>query len=431
MKKNMDLKVYDIILISISWLISYFIRFDLLPKGQVGLGFTFLLLWPILILFSFYWLNNLKLYEDHFYDNIFDDILNIFKANFYTNLTFVFVLYFLSTDKISRFVIIFHFLVSTFLLILFRIGAKNKMLKQVNKENLLILHDDIENPIFENSKYNVRHESLKNIQPEAFLKFIKENGFKKIIVPLTEESQVKWNELFEILKNELLDIIVIPQFKSSYLGYNVKLVNNQPWLIVNRPMHPDLQLYLKRLMDFFGAGFGLLLLSPLFLIIALLVKLSSRGPIFYGQERVGFDGVVFKMWKFRSMKVSSEPQKAQWTVENDPRRTAIGTFIRSTSIDELPQLWNVFVGQMSLVGPRPEQPFFVDKFKSEVTDYIHRHKMKAGITGWAQVNGWRGDTSIQKRIDCDLYYIRNWSFWFDIKILFLTLFKGFINKNAY
>ena len=145
---------------------------------------------------------------------------------------------------------------------------------------------------------------------------------------------------------------------------------------------------------------------------------------------MGVDGKEFKMWKFRSM-VTGSANKEGWTVKNDPRVTRIGSFLRKTSLDELPQLWNVFVGDMSLVGPRPERPIFVNKFRHEIPAYMLRHKMKAGITGWAQVNGWRGDTSIAKRIECDLYYIRNWSLWLDISILFMTFWKGFINKNAY
>jgi putative colanic acid biosynthesis UDP-glucose lipid carrier transferase len=147
---------------------------------------------------------------------------------------------------------------------------------------------------------------------------------------------------------------------------------------------------------------------------------------------MGLDGRTFKMWKFRSMRTDAENESgAVWAKQNDDRRTRIGTLLRSTSLDEIPQFWNVLVGDMSLVGPRPERPVFVHQFKREIPHYMLRHKVKAGITGWAQVNGWRGDTSLQKRIECDLYYIRHWSFIFDIKILFLTLWKGFINKNAY
>jgi lipopolysaccharide/colanic/teichoic acid biosynthesis glycosyltransferase len=144
---------------------------------------------------------------------------------------------------------------------------------------------------------------------------------------------------------------------------------------------------------------------------------------------MGLDGELFTMWKFRTMKPG--PAQPGWTIANDPRRTPVGTFLRRTSLDELPQLWNVFVGEMSLVGPRPEQPFFVEKFRQEIPAYMLRHKVKAGITGWAQVMGWRGDTPLKERIECDLYYIRHWSIALDFKILFLTVKNGIIHDNAY
>ena len=160
--------------------------------------------------------------------------------------------------------------------------------------------------------------------------------------------------------------------------------------------------------------------------------LGLPGPLIYRQERVGLHNKNFWMYKFRSMEIQPEAEeKKAWTVKNDPRVTGIGKFMRRTSIDELPQLFNILKGDMSLVGPRPERPFFVEKFREEIPRYMVKHQVRPGLTGWAQVNGYRGDASIRKRIDCDLYYIENWSIGFDIKILFLTIFKGFINKNAY
>ena len=169
-----------------------------------------------------------------------------------------------------------------------------------------------------------------------------------------------------------------------------------------------------------------------FIFVAPLIYKASPGPIFYCQERVGKNGRRFKMYKFRSMEIQKESEeKKAWTVKNDPRVTGIGKFMRHTSLDELPQLFNILKGEMSLVGPRPERPFFVEKFREEIPRYMVKHQVRPGLTGWAQVNGYRGDTSIRKRIECDLYYIENWSVGFDIKIMFLTIFKGFINKNAY
>jgi Undecaprenyl-phosphate glucose phosphotransferase len=185
----------------------------------------------------------------------------------------------------------------------------------------------------------------------------------------------------------------------------------------------------------FDVGFSLtviLLLSPVFILTALVIKLTSRGPVFYKQERVGLDNRPFDMLKFRTMKVQQKSDSDTiWTTRNDPRVTPVGAIMRKLSIDELPQFFNVLFGNMSVVGPRPERPFFVQQFKGKYHHYMRRHAVKAGITGWAQINGLRGDTSIQERIEADIYYIENWSFWLDLKIILMTPFKGMVNENAY
>ncbi len=189
---------------------------------------------------------------------------------------------------------------------------------------------------------------------------------------------------------------------------------------------------LKRIVDIFGASVAIILFSPVMLLAAVGVKITSKGPLIFKQERVGLHNKPFQMYKFRSMEVQpDEEEKKGWTRKNDPRVTRIGKILRKTSIDELPQFFNVLKGDMSLVGPRPERPLFVEKFKEEIPRYMIKHQVRPGITGWAQVSGYRGDTSIRKRIEYDLYYIENWSMAFDFKILFLTFFKGFISKNAY
>ena len=198
------------------------------------------------------------------------------------------------------------------------------------------------------------------------------------------------------------------------------------------PLNNTFNALIKRAMDIVGSIVGIIVTSPLMLLMCLIIKLTSPGPLIYKQERVGLHNQTFWMYKFRSMEVQPESEeKKAWTVKNDPRVTPVGKFMRHTSIDELPQLFNILKGNMSLVGPRPERPFFVEKFREEIPRYMVKHQVRPGLTGWAQVNGYRGDTSIRKRIECDLYYIENWSIGFDIKIIFLTFFKGFINKNAY
>ena len=207
----------------------------------------------------------------------------------------------------------------------------------------------------------------------------------------------------------------------------INMLDLQPTLAETRPY-----LFQKRLFDMLLSILILLVTSPLFLAIALAIKLSSRGPIFFLQERVGLNGRVFRMLKFRTMRVGSQEEgDTRWTTPHDSRCTAIGALLRKTNLDELPQFFNVLKGDMSIVGPRPERTYFVERFLGEFDRYNSRHTFKVGITGWAQVNGWRGDTSIAKRVEYDLYYLRNWSLTFDLQIITMTLLRIFNSKNAY
>ena len=268
---------------------------------------------------------------------------------------------------------------------------------------------------------------------DQILDWIHRDQAKMVLVSLSQHEMHRMDALIRSLKDEMIDLQIIPDY-SDYLalGAEVDSFEGLPLVQLNQSPLFGYQSWMKRGFDFVMSFLGLLVLLPLLSVIGLLVKLTSKGPMLYRQERMGIDGKTFGMLKFRSMRVDAEDKTgAVWAVKNDDRRTPIGTFLRSTSIDELPQLWNVLVGDMSLVGPRPERPVFVNQFRNQIPNYMLRHKVKSGITGWAQINGWRGDTSLEKRIECDLYYIRNWSPWLDVKILFLTVFKGFINKNAY
>lgn len=198
------------------------------------------------------------------------------------------------------------------------------------------------------------------------------------------------------------------------------------------PLNNTLNWIIKRMVDIFGSLFAIVLFSPVMLAVALTIKITDPGPLIFKQERIGLKNKPFYMYKFRSMVMQTESDEEKgWTRKDDPRVTPIGHFIRKTSIDELPQLFNILKGDMSLVGPRPERPQFVEKFKEEIPRYMIKHQVRPGLTGWAQVNGYRGDTSIRGRIECDLYYIENWTLGLDLKIIILTFFKGFINKNAY
>ena len=277
-----------------------------------------------------------------------------------------------------------------------------------------------------------------------FLRSLRTNGYNQKHVLMIGYSRAAEGFIDRVSLN--LEQIVAACEKS---GVHTKFIPDYNNIIPTIPYMEDLQglpvinirhvpltnvfnATVKRCVDIFGALFGITLFSPLMLITAALIKITSPGPVIYSQERIGLHNRPFKMFKFRSMEVQDpNKEKKQWTTPHDPRVTPVGRFIRKTSIDEMPQFFNILIGDMSLVGPRPERPLFVEKFKEEIPRYMIKHQVRPGLTGWAQVNGYRGDTSITKRIEHDLYYIENWSLGFDFKIMFLTIFKGFINKNAY
>ncbi|GAB4295931.1 MAG: undecaprenyl-phosphate glucose phosphotransferase [Thiohalomonadaceae bacterium] len=252
-----------------------------------------------------------------------------------------------------------------------------------------------------------------------------------IVLPLRAEERVR--DILHELRHttvavryfiDIEGLRLINHSVTDMLGIPVINLTESPLNGINR--------IIKAIEDRVLATIILLLCIPVFLGVAIGVKLSSSGPVFYRQERVGWNGRKFMMLKFRSMPVDVEKNGVQWGGAGSSKQpTRFGAFLRRTSLDELPQFINVLKGDMSIVGPRPERPMFVDKFKDEIPNYMKKHLVKAGITGWAQVNGWRGDTDIAMRVEYDLYYIENWSLWFDLKIIVLTIFKGFVNKNAY
>ena len=255
----------------------------------------------------------------------------------------------------------------------------------------------------------------------------------EVLIALPPAQGPHLDSLLDVLRDEPLDVRVVPDVQRYVtLGCQIDEFDGTPIVHINDSPLVGLGAFAKRATDVVLSAAGLVALSPLLLLIGLAVKITSPGPIIYAQERMGLAGRSFRMLKFRSMRQDAECKTgAVWCQPADNRRTPIGAFLRKTSLDELPQLWNVLCGDMSLVGPRPERPVFVDKFRKEIPQYMLRHKVQAGITGWAQVNGWRGNTSLHARIECDLFYIRNWSYLLDMKILLLTIWKGFVNKNAY
>lgn len=252
-----------------------------------------------------------------------------------------------------------------------------------------------------------------------------------ISLPMNRYHEAR--KVYDILSQTFVEVRLVadvPELAS--LSLTTTNLDGLPVIGLRESPHFGLNVVVKRAMDIVLSVTALVVLSPMLGLLAILVKLTSPGPIFYRQERCGLNGQPFQMLKFRSMRIDAEQKTgAVWAVKDDPRRTAFGTFLRKTSLDELPQLFNVLRGEMSLVGPRPERPVFISKFSKTIPNYMARHAVKAGITGWAQVNGWRGNTSLRKRIQFDLYYITHWTPWLDLRIMWLTVWHGLVNRNAY
>jgi Undecaprenyl-phosphate glucose phosphotransferase len=261
---------------------------------------------------------------------------------------------------------------------------------------------------------------------------IESQGIDEVVIGLPEASHQELVGVISQCEREKVGIRVYPDvFQIMAAGVTISDLAGLPLLTIRDVALQGWKLTLKRMVDIILSSLMLLALSPLLMVTALLIKLDSPGPVFFVQERMGLDARPFLMLKFRSMREDAEANGPAWTTRNDPRRTRFGTLIRRTSVDELPQLINVLLGDMSLVGPRPEQPAYVEQFRQTIPRYMDRHREKAGLTGWAQINGLRGDTSIAERTKYDLWYIENWSLWLDFKILLRTGLRFFTDKSAY
>ena len=397
----------DALVIFISYLIAYLIMYYnddaiLALSAQVYFSALIIIIPGFLILYEFF-----ELYTPKRISGRRSEIANIFKANSIGFLIFTLTLY---------------------------LGGKNMNMHHRVKQNPEWGYN-IRGILDDHKERGYCYNGVKVIGTIANLHMILEmNVLDEIAITLS----IKEYEHLEAIVNDCEKSGVHTKFIPDYNNFipTIPYIEDLQGLPVINIRHVPLtelhNAYIKRIVDIFGALFGIILFSPVMLITAILVKLTDGGPIIYSQERVGLHNKPFKMYKFRSMAVQKpSEEKSKWTTPNDPRVTAVGRFIRKTSIDETPQFFNVLKGNMSLVGPRPERPFYVEKFREEIPHYMIKHQVRPGLTGWAQVNGFRGDTSIQKRIDHDLYYIENWTLGFDFKIMFLTIFKGFINKNAY
>jgi len=264
-------------------------------------------------------------------------------------------------------------------------------------------------------------------------KILTSQRIDQVFLALPREEYINTDKILLFLQDYTVDVRIVPDlYRFMSIQGQAELFEGLPLVTLQASPLYGWNRVSKRAMDIFFSLMILLVLSPLLFLIAFFIKITSRGPVFYHQKRMGYDGCLFEILKFRSMCVDAEKETGVvWTQENDARRTPIGSLLRRTSLDELSQFFNVLKGEMSIVGPRPERPELVERFRTKIPKYMLRHKIKAGITGWAQVNGWRGNTSLEKRIEHDLEYLSKWSLAFDLQIMCLTIWKGFFNKNAY
>lgn len=444
--------ITDLALVCLSWFLATYIRFMILENDLRS--FThFIYLTPVPLLVAAYLLFRERFYAQHILHAWHREFSKLLMLNIKIQIFFVFVGYNLQSERISRLTLLLFFLINLVLLIMNRVFFRNHLMMKVIKGELkqtvfLIghgLHVDrllskikgnpqmaIEVCCWADSNGKAEEMGIPSCNYDEIDSAVGRLNPKSIMIGYSGSELARQEKYIKNHYNQVTPIILIPQVNYALIGTTIEDVLGIPLIFINRPSMNILSLLGKRLMDIGGAFFGLLILSPMLLIIAALVKITSKGPIFYGQERMTQDGRIFKMWKFRSMRQGADKEDGfTWTTEDDPRKTKFGSFIRKTSLDEFPQLWNVLWGDMSLVGPRPERPELIEDFKDEIPGYMLRHKMRAGITGWAQINGWRGNTSLEKRIEFDMYYIRNWQLTLDLKILLLTVFNGFVNKNAY
>lgn len=459
---NRLMVILDVAITAASFMLAYFFKFYVLNSGPgvgvlpIGDYFRLLIVIVPTYMLLYYFCS---IYAPKRTVRLRFEVYGIVKANTLGVMALIIVLYLIVKEiNYSRSVIAFFYFFNVFFTSGFRFLLR-KSLRNIRRQGYNLKHmllvgysraaEEYIDRILDNPQWGyVACGILDNHIPAGTLyrgvKVLGTLGNLEIILPENKLDEVAIT--LPLKDYDYLSDIVGVCEKS---GVHTKFIPDYNGLIPSKPYTEDLQglpviniryvpltntgnKMVKRAVDIVGALVGIVITSPIMLIAAILVKTTSRGPVIFKQERVGLHNKSFYMYKFRSME-QQQPgeEKRAWTVRNDPRVTPVGRFLRRTSLDELPQLFNILKGNMSLVGPRPERPGWVEKFKEEIPRYMVRHQVRPGLTGWAQVNGLRGDTSIRKRIEYDIYYIENWTFGFDIKIIFMTFFTGFVNKNAY
>lgn len=458
---NILLVLLDVLVIVISLIASFWLRFHTTLFGPLGghlsiqnyiIFLVFAVIPTYLILYFAFGLYKPR----RTYKNIFSEATQIIKVNFVAFFVLVSILFIINQPNFSRIMLFLLAVIATFLGIIERFIVRSFLKRiRINNRNLkhiLIVGDNDlaysfatkikENPYlgfvvagFLGRKEHIGYQIAGSTVIGDFkdLDYVLEkNTFDRVVLAIPLKYYYKINELVESCERVGIKAEIIPDYIRYFPAQpSVDMIEDIPIINIRYvPLDDEFNKFLKYTSDYIISIIAIIITSPVMLVTAIAIKLTSPGPIIFKQERIGHNGKPFMMYKFRSMKVQKPgEEKSEWTTKDDPRKTAVGKFIRKTSIDELPQFFNVLKGDMSVVGPRPERPYFVEQFKKEVPKYMVKHQVRPGITGWAQIHGCRGDTSITKRIEYDIEYVENWHLGLDLAIMIKTALKK--NPNAY
>ncbi len=452
--------VLDALIIMASYLLAWWIQFNFLADPKAGKLPMQTYMMALLFIVPGYLLlyDAFRLYKPKRVSGRMLEAGNLFLANMVGLLGFFFVLFLLKVSDFSR-GLIFLFTMINFVLTLCERNFIRIVLRDIRSRGMNLKHmimvgfssaaEGYIDRIFANPQWGYQIDGILDDNSEMgrfyhnipvigcthdIDRILEENDLDEIAITLGLNEYSKLKKIVAACEKSGVHTQFVPDYTDIIPShpYTEDLLGLPVINIRYVPLSDTFNASIKRLIDIIGSVLAIILFSPVMLITAIAIKRSSPGPLIFSQERVGLHNKPFKMYKFRSMEVQTDQEEREgWTTKNDPRVTRVGKVIRKTSIDELPQLFNVLKGDMSMVGPRPERPQYVEKFREEIPRYMVKHQVRPGMTGWAQVNGYRGNTSIRKRIEYDIYYIEHWSVAFDIKILILTVFKGFINRNAY
>ena len=450
--------LFDLTVICACWVASYHLRFleGLAPvdKGVPPFDIYLSLLLPIVLVWGLSF-RAFNLYRPRRMGSHVAEFFDIAKANTLSVLVLVALTFFLRQFEYSRLVFFYFWILNLVTLgfsrMAFREGLRFIRKQGFNPRHCLIvgagkLGQRVARLIAIHSEFGIKVQGFLTRHPNKLgrtyegitvtglyseiEKYAPALDIVFLCLPPDEEQGAE--KMLQFLATTTIEVKVIPSiYEFITLRAEAEMFEGLPVITLQGSPLYGWNVVLKSMSDFVGAAVALTLTTPLMIVIALAVKLTSPGPVFYRQERMGIDGKPFMMLKFRTMHIHQPGDTVLLTPKDDPRITTVGRFLRKTSLDELPQFLNVMKGEMSIVGPRPERSWVVEEVRKRIPLYMLKHKMKAGITGWAQVNGWRGDTSLDKRIEYDLYYIEHWSVWFDLKIALLTIWRGFVHKHAY